>query len=53
VALYHATIGKQIAEWDQAPATPWQVKLAGGISLLLWVGIVVCGRGIAYALPPP
>lgn len=53
VALYHATIGKQIAEWDQAPATPWKVKLAGGVSLLLWVAIVACGRGIAYALPPP
>ena len=53
VALYHATIGKQIAEWDLAPATPWQVKLAGGVSLLLWVAIVACGRGIAYALPPP
>lgn len=53
VALYHATIGRQIAEWDHAAATPWKVKLAGGVSLLLWVAIVACGRGIAYALPPP
>jgi hypothetical protein len=53
VALYRATAGKRIAEWDQAAATPWKVKLAGVVSLVLWVSIVACGRGIAYALPPP
>ena len=53
VAFYHATIGKHIAEWDVAAATPWKVKLCGVVSLVLWVGIVACGRGIAYALPPP
>jgi hypothetical protein len=53
VVLFNATLGRRISEWDQAPRTPWKVKLAGAISLLLWVSIVAAGRGIAYALPPP
>ena len=53
VALFNATLGRRINEWDPAPVTPWKVKLAGAVSLVLWISIVACGRGIAYALPPP
>jgi hypothetical protein len=53
VAVFNATVGRRISEWDRAPSTPWKVKLAGALSLLLWVSIVAAGRGIAYALPPP
>ena len=53
LVVFNATIGRRIKEWDNAPRTPWKVKLAGAISLVLWVSIVAAGRGIAYALPPP
>ncbi len=53
VVLFNATLGRRIDEWDQAPRTPWKVKLCGAVSLVLWVSIVAAGRGIAYALPPP
>ena len=53
LVVFNATIGRRIKEWDNAPRTPWRVKLAGAISLVLWVSIVAAGRGIAYALPPP
>src|SRR4029077_9109807 len=53
VVVFNATIGKRINEWDAAPRTPLKVKVAGAISLVLWVSIVAAGRGIAYALPPP
>jgi len=53
VVIFNATLGRRIHEWDNAPRTPWKVKLAGAISLVLWVSIVAAGRGIAYALPPP
>ncbi len=53
VAVFNATLGRRIDEWDRAPRTPWKVKLAGALSLVLWVSIVAAGRGIAYALPPP
>ena len=53
LVVFNATIGRRINEWDNAPRTPWKVKLAGATSLVLWVSIVAAGRGIAYALPPP
>ena len=53
LALFNATIGRRILEWDHAPTTPWAVKLTGIVSLVLWISIVAAGRGIAYALPPP
>jgi hypothetical protein len=53
VLLFSATIGRRMGDWDRAPRTPWEVKLTGAVSLLLWVSIVAAGRGIAYALPPP
>ncbi len=53
VLLFSATIGRRLGEWDKAASTPWEVKLTGIVSLVLWLSIVAAGRGIAYALPPP
>ena len=38
----------RLPEWDVARVTPKAARLAGGISLVLWVLIVVAGRMIAY-----
>ena len=37
-----------IAAWDRAPRTPRAAKLAGGISLVLWITVVACGRWIGF-----
>jgi hypothetical protein len=37
---------------DQAKVIPGQAKTAAIISLLLWSGLVVAGRGIGYIEPP-
>lgn len=36
------------AELDREPRLPLRAKLAGGISLILWLSVVTCGRWIAY-----
>ena len=36
------------AEIDRLPKLPLRAKLAGGLSLALWLGVVTCGRWIAY-----
>jgi hypothetical protein len=51
--VFNATLGRRVTEWDGQIHTPWGAKAAGMVSLVLWVAIVACGRGIAYALPPP
>ena len=47
-AVFHLTISDSMSEWDLHPVPPLRARLAGGLSLVLWVGIVVAGRMIAY-----
>ena len=47
-AVFHRTIWLQRGAWDQLPLPPFRARLAGGLSLLFWTGIVVAGRMIAY-----
>ncbi len=53
VWIFNATVGRKVAEWDLATATPRGAKAAAIVSLALWAAIVAAGRAIAYALPPP
>lgn len=53
VAAFHLGVEKRLPEWDTAPDTPMAAKLAGGSSIVLWAGIIVIGRLIAYNWYPP
>lgn len=53
VLVFNRTVGRRVAEWDQDLHTPAGAKVAAILSLVLWVGIIAAGRGIAYVLPPP
>jgi len=46
--LFHFTIYRRVAAWDNDPAPPARARLAGYASLLLWSGVVICGRMQAY-----
>lgn len=46
--IFHQTIYRHVASWDQASVTPAGAKLAGCCSILLWFGIVAAGRWIAF-----
>jgi uncharacterized protein DUF6644 len=46
--FFHSTIYRKVADWDLDPVPPKRARLAGGLSLALWAGIVVAGRMIAY-----
>jgi hypothetical protein len=39
---------KHITEWSDETGIPWQGKLVGAASLILWFGIVIAGRWTAY-----
>jgi len=45
---FHLTIYRQAVDWDDEATLPWRARLAGLASLLLWIGIIVAGRAIAY-----
>jgi hypothetical protein len=53
VVVFSFTVGRTMMQWDVLPATPRGAKITGIVSLVLWIAVVACGRGIAYVLPPP
>lgn len=48
-AAFHMGAFRSVAQWDQGVTAPIQARLHAAASLLLWLGIVTCGRLIAYA----
>ena len=48
VWLFHRGIYRRVHEWGAAPVLPRAARLAGLFSLILWAGVIVSGRLIAY-----
>jgi hypothetical protein len=48
VWYFHARVFPSVAAWDGNGVPPKSARIAGGVSLALWIGIVFCGRMIAY-----
>ena len=46
--VFRRSVYNNTEELDRATAIPTQAKWAAGLSMLLWVGLVSCGRLIAY-----
>jgi len=47
--IFHHSVFRDVGSWDKDSPTPWRAKLAGALSLLVWVGVVAMGRALAYA----
>jgi hypothetical protein len=50
--IFRASVYNRAVELDRSPQLPAGAKLAGAVSLLLWIGIACAGRGIGYIEPP-
>ena len=50
---FHFVTEYSIAEWDAGQTPPFGAKLAGALSILLWVNVIVAGRLMPYALTWP
>jgi len=48
VWVFHSTVYRRVAEWSLNPVPPRRARVAAGLSLALWAGIVIAGRMIAY-----
>lgn len=46
--LFHSTIYRSVHEWDEAAVAPWRARATAIASIVLWSGIIVAGRAIAY-----
>jgi hypothetical protein len=47
-AVFHGTVYRSVSAWDQHHPTPAAAKASAALSLVLWLGVITCGRLIAY-----
>jgi hypothetical protein len=50
VWVFRNTVYRRVAEWDLDPVPPRRARVAGGLSLVLWVVMITLGRMIPYQL---
>jgi hypothetical protein len=48
VWLFHRGIYQRVHEWGDARVPPPSARFAGYASLVLWAGVITCGRLVAY-----
>jgi hypothetical protein len=50
--VFQHLISKDQHRWSQPSQIPSSARLAGFISLSLWLGIILCGRWIGFTIEP-
>ena len=45
---FHCLVAHDMSGWRTPETTPALAKVAGAVSMLLWIGVVVCGRWIGF-----
>jgi hypothetical protein len=46
--IFHTTVYRRVTEWESEHRSPWRARVAACISLMLWSGVIIAGRAIAY-----
>jgi hypothetical protein len=47
-AVYQTIFYPRMAQWDSGAGTPLGARVCGGLSLIVWIAVIVCGRTMAY-----
>jgi hypothetical protein len=47
-AAFHVGPYRTVAQWDSGTATPIVARLHAVLSLIIWMGVISCGRLLAY-----
>jgi len=47
-SLFHLRPFRRVAGWDHGARAPLAARVAAGLSLTLWTGVIACGRLLAY-----
>jgi hypothetical protein len=50
MVAFHLVTYRSVAQWDEAPRTPPAARVAGAVSIALWLGIVAFGRWIGFTI---
>jgi hypothetical protein len=47
-AVFQILFFPKMDQWDGGRGTPLGARVCGGLSLLVWIGVIICGRTMAY-----
>ena len=50
MVIFHAISARNQPQWDNKARLPLPARLAGGLSILLWISVVACGRWIGFTM---
>jgi uncharacterized membrane protein len=50
MVIFHAISARNQPQWENQARLPLQARLAGGLSILLWISVVACGRWIGFTM---
>lgn len=45
---FHLGPYRSVEHWDSGTATPLRARLHAALSLIIWMGVITCGRLLAY-----
>ena len=48
IAVFHRITVRDIKVWDSTQSPPMPARLAGAMSLAVWIGVVACGRWTGF-----
>jgi len=46
--VFHFTTYRTVADWDHDPSPPFAARVAGVLSIVLWITVLAFGRLVAY-----
>ena len=50
MVIFHAVGARDMPQWEKQARPPLPARLAGGLSILLWIAVVACGRWIGFTM---
>jgi hypothetical protein len=48
--IFHFVSARDVRSWEHQTRPPLPARLAGGISIALWIAVVACGRWIGFTM---
>ncbi len=48
ILVFHSVTVRSVDRWNTAVRPPMSARLAGGLSLGIWIGVVACGRWVGF-----
>jgi hypothetical protein len=47
-AVFQFLLYQKMDQWDTSAGVPLGARVCGALSLIVWIGVIVCGRTMAY-----